>query len=81
MHFNFPHLSDIFVTDRVFDQISSGMGEDMNDLYMFDTKTVTWTNLSEQISGTPPLPRHSFGFASNGGKLYVFGGLNAVSCK
>ena len=44
-----------------------------NDLYLFDISAGLWINLS--VRGYKPAPRALFGFASAGGKLYVFGGV------
>ena len=38
---------------------------------------MTWTDLSDAASGTPPTARGSHGFTSAAGKLYVHGGLDA----
>jgi hypothetical protein len=46
----------------------------LNDFFAFDPVKMTWTNLSGLVSGALPSPRHSFGFASAGGKIFVFGG-------
>ena len=46
----------------------------LNDFYEFDPANMTWTNLSNIVSGVLPGPRCSFGFASAGGKIFVFGG-------
>ena len=46
-----------------------------NDLYLFDVSEGIWSNLSGIVAGSKPAPRVFFGFASSGGKLYLFGGL------
>ncbi len=48
----------------------------LNDFFAFNPVDMAWTNLSGLVSGTPPSPRHNFGFASAGGKIFVFGGEN-----
>ena len=48
----------------------------MNDVYQFDISAGQWANLSNVVKGDRPAPRASFGFASVGGRLYLFGGLN-----
>ena len=45
----------------------------MNDLYELNPANMTWTNLAGVVSGTPPSPRYSHGFASANSRLYVFG--------
>jgi len=44
----------------------------LNDLFMFNTKTGIWTNVSSE--GSPPSPRSFHKMVSTGTKLYVFGG-------
>ncbi len=39
---------------------------------------MTWTNLTGLVRGALPSPRCSFGFASAGGKIFVFGGEDGV---
>jgi hypothetical protein len=46
----------------------------LDDFFAFDPINKTWKNLSGLVSGVLPGPRHSFGFASAGGKIFVFGG-------
>ena len=38
---------------------------------------MSWTNLSDAASGTPPSARRLHGFKSAGSKLYVHGGVDA----
>ena len=35
---------------------------------------MTWTNITAKTTGLQPEPRYGHGFASSGGKLYLFGG-------
>jgi hypothetical protein len=49
---------------------------DFNDLYSFDPCTCIWKNLTDLVVGPVPSPRRFPGFASAGGKLYLFGGVN-----
>jgi hypothetical protein len=46
----------------------------LNDFYALNPANMTWINLSSSVSGSLPGPRCNFGFASAGGKLFVFGG-------
>ena len=46
----------------------------MNDLYRFDPETLSWTDLTNAVSGTPPQPMARMGFAAVGNMLYVHGG-------
>lgn len=48
------------------------------DLHVFDPSAMAWEDLSADVSGTAPSPRYSMGFASAGGKLYVFGGYGGA---
>jgi hypothetical protein len=47
----------------------------LSDLYQFDILDGRWTNLSRTVQGDKPTARVFHGFASAGGKLYVFGGM------
>ena len=51
------------------------LAEFFQDFYVYDPATVCWTNVTVPASGTLPLARSEFGFASAGGKLYVHGGM------
>ncbi len=47
----------------------------LDDLHSFDPTAMVWTLLSPGAdSGQPPSARRWHGFASAGGKLYVYGG-------
>ena len=46
----------------------------MNDLYMLDPSTNTWSDLTYIATGPRPSPRMGHGFASADNKLFVFGG-------
>ena len=45
-----------------------------NDLIVWDSIDMTWTNLSTAISGITPKPRQDLGMVSHQGYLYIFGG-------
>ena len=42
----------------------------------FDPLTASWTDLTGQVRGSPPVARYDHGFAAVDGVLYLFGGLN-----
>ena len=46
----------------------------MNDLFVLDPSTNTWSNLTNSASGPRPSVRSGHGFASADNKLFVFGG-------
>ncbi len=46
----------------------------LSDFFALNSANWTWTNLADIVSGTWPGPRHSFGFASAGEDIFVFGG-------
>ena len=46
-------------------------------MYVLDPVAMSWTNLSDAASGTPPSARRLHGFKSAGSKLYVHGGVDA----
>jgi hypothetical protein len=46
----------------------------VNDLYVFDLSTTTWTDLSGAAQG--PTPRQYFAFTAAFGKLFTFGGFD-----
>jgi hypothetical protein len=49
----------------------------MNDLFEFDPGRQVWSRLSDTVvAGLAPSERSSFGFASDGSRLFVFGGIN-----
>jgi hypothetical protein len=49
----------------------------LGDLNSFDPASMTWALLSAATgSDPPPAVRHSHGFSSTGGKLYVHSGKN-----
>lgn len=45
-----------------------------NDIFELDLVSLTWTNLTQFVTGNAPSPRCNHGFAPANGKLYVFGG-------
>jgi len=47
----------------------------LDDLHAFDPATMTWTLLSAALDAPRPSARYSHGFTSEGGKLYVHGGI------
>ncbi len=49
----------------------------LNDLHVYDFVANSWTDLSSSAAGIPPTARAFHGFASAGGKLYVYGGQDA----
>lgn len=50
----------------------------LNDLYRLDPSTLTWTELTQTVQGTPPKPRGGHGFTALNGRLYVFGGTKGI---
>ena len=48
------------------------------DLHEFNIAANTWTDLSSLVEGVPPAARDRHGFASVGGKLYVYGGRKLI---
>ena len=46
----------------------------MNDLFVLDPSTNTWSDLTYNVYGQRPSPRSYHGFASADNKLFVFGG-------
>ena len=46
----------------------------MNDLFVLDPSTNTWSDLTNNVYGQRPSPRYLHGFASADNKLFVFGG-------
>jgi hypothetical protein len=47
-----------------------------NDLHSFSSIDLLWRDLSSMTVGPLPTPRSSFGFASAGEKLYLYGGFS-----
>ena len=47
---------------------------DVNDLHAYDPAGRAWVDLSRPAAGSPPSARECLGFASAGGRLYVYGG-------
>jgi hypothetical protein len=44
-------------------------------MHVFDPFALEWTQIkSDDVLGSPPSARDSFGFASVNGNLYVYGG-------
>ncbi len=54
----------------------------MQDLHVFDPTILAWTDLTAAARGAPPAARYCHGFSADGGRLYVFGGmeLNGSEC-
>ena len=52
------------------------VGQTLNDLYMLDPSTNTWSDLTYSAIGPRPPPRWGHGFASANNKLFVFGGMS-----
>ena len=52
------------------------VGQTLNDLYMLDPSTNTWSDLTYSAIGPRPPPRWGHGFASADNKLFVFGGMS-----
>ncbi len=48
----------------------------LNDIHEFDPATLTWTELSDLVTGDEPVPRSEHAMAAMGAKLYVFGGVS-----
>ena len=48
----------------------------LNDVYMFDSSLVVWTELSDKAKGRLPVPRAGAGLVSNNKRLFLFGGWN-----
>ena len=48
---------------------------DCGDLYSFDPVAKVWTSLASEVRGLSPQARHSHGFTSAEGKIYVHGGV------
>ena len=46
----------------------------LNDLYVLDPETVSWTDLTLRSLGSAPTPRRYHGFIALAGNLYVHGG-------
>jgi hypothetical protein len=46
----------------------------LNDLHQFDLITLQWSQIEQDTEGIAPSSRNSFGFASAGPSLYMFGG-------
>ena len=50
----------------------------LGDLHVYDPAAMAWTDLSAAASGTPPSARENQGFASTGGRIYVYGGKGEI---
>ena len=48
-----------------------------NDLYQFDPKTTTWTELTQNIAGQMPTAREEGGYSTANGRLFIFGGIDS----
>jgi hypothetical protein len=54
------------------------LADSLDDLHAFDPATMTWTLLSAANDAPRPSARHSHGFTSAGGRLYVHGGQDSL---
>ena len=54
------------------------VGQTLNDLYMLDPSTNTWSDLTYSAIGPRPPPRWSLGLASANSKLFLFGGASNI---
>jgi N-acetylneuraminic acid mutarotase len=50
----------------------------LEDMYVYDPATMTWTDLSKAAAGVPPAGRYGQAFIEAGGLLYVHGGWNGA---
>ena len=50
----------------------------LNDLHAYDPAALAWTDLSFGFTGSLPTATFGHGFASAGGRLYVFGGRGSA---
>jgi hypothetical protein len=48
----------------------------LNDLFVFDPLSLSWTDLSSTTDGNPPTPRLLHGFEVFGEEFYAHGGLD-----
>ena len=74
----FTSITDSLVARRprvAWPLISSWIAEYLQDLHVYDPAAASWMDLSAAVGGSPPPARFGHGFASAGGRLYVFGGL------
>ena len=64
-----------------FCEIGNSLADDFkyNDLWTFNPKTSTWTEITNSIQGTLPSERDRFGFTAIEGKLFIFGGSGGLS--
>ena len=46
----------------------------LNDLHVYDSANMMWTDLSVAVIGIPPVAREAHGFTCTGDKLYVHAG-------
>ena len=51
-----------------------------NDFFRYDTRRLTWTELSASsgVTGDPPSPRYFFGITGLGSSVYIFGGMTVT---
>ena len=53
-------------------------GDVFNDMHIFDTEALMWTNLSNiRILGTPPVARRGAACTAYGKFMFMFGGIDA----
>jgi hypothetical protein len=79
IQYNHPEMmgfSGIAIDKLCWFSCWSRTGTLLNDLFVLDPVTETWTNLSSIAAGTLPTSRQSHGFTSEGHMLYLFGGSN-----
>ncbi len=53
----------------------------INDLHVYDSVNIRWTELTDAVFGTLPDPRDGHGFTTAGGKLYVHGGYGVTGAR
>ena len=57
---------------------AAAAGAYLNDLHMFDARTLTWHDLTAAAGGTVPTEREECLFAAVGDRLYLFGGVQST---
>ena len=50
----------------------------MNDVYMFNSITMAWTDISSSVNGIPPSRRYGHGFSRWISTFVVFGGKGST---
>ena len=69
-------LNSTKISEMVICLPVSALAVDLDDFFVYDPVSLTWTNLSSNVRGDPPFAREAHGFTSMGGKLYLHGGWN-----